>query len=132
MVDLDALGQVRQLALEHGLDGGILVLGVVDQLGHDGGDVAGERPTAQQVIRCGPSGIHGDGEQLGSDGLVDVSVEIVGDPIKGERRGEFDDGHGGVLPDWWFRALLDGAVGALDRSCGIRNRRVAEWPVSRC
>ena len=49
VVDLDALGQVRQLALEHGLDGGVLVLGVVDQQGHDGGDVAGERPTAEQV-----------------------------------------------------------------------------------
>ena len=41
VVDLDALGQVGQVALEHGLDGGVLVLGVatskVDDVARRGG-----------------------------------------------------------------------------------------------
>ena len=43
VVDLDPLGQVGQLALEHGLDGGVLVLGVARRAGATTSrDVGGE------------------------------------------------------------------------------------------
>ena len=40
VVDGDPVGQVGELPLEHGLDGGVLVLGVVDEEGDDVADVA--------------------------------------------------------------------------------------------
>ena len=42
VVDSDPGGQVRELPLEHGLDGRVLVLGVVDQEGHGVAHVAGQ------------------------------------------------------------------------------------------
>ena len=65
--------------LEHRLDGGVLVLGVVDQEGDDVAHVA-RRGRRGRARRLGSrlAALGGHGEQLGADGLVDVSVQVEG------------------------------------------------------
>ena len=94
VVDRDPGGQVRELALEHGLDGGVLVLGVVDQEGDDVADVAGQPGAGDAEARVEAGRLGGHREQLGADGLVDVAVEVEGDRGEG-RGGQIDEGHGG-------------------------------------
>ena len=97
-----------QLPLEHGLDGGVLVLGVVDQEGDDVADVAGQARTGDAEARVEAGRLRGDREQLGPDGLVDVAVQVERHRREG-RGGQIDEGHG------------DGSCRVVRR--GVRQRR---------
>ena len=88
MVGGDALGDVGQVELDGGLDGGVLVLGVALEQGDDAADVGGDVGPGDGVGGVDPAGRRGDGEQLGADALVDVLVEVEGDEVEGVGGGQ--------------------------------------------
>lgn len=118
VVGVDALGEGGHVAVEGGLDEGVLVAGVVHQHRHHLLHLVGQRPPLGLARGVEVTGRLGEGEQLGPDALVDVPVEVVHDRLQRGGRGgqrapglEVGDGHDGCL--------LGGGARTFRASCPV-------------
>ncbi len=93
MVDDDALRHGGHVQLDGGLDGVVLVLGVGDQQRLERAHVIGERGARGAVGGIDATRFTRHGEELCTDALVDVAVQVEGDELEVDAAGLLGDGH---------------------------------------
>ncbi len=128
VVALDLLGEVGQVLLDRRLHVRVLVLGVRHQQLDDGVDVVGDLDPAGAEGGIDVAGLHGHGEELAADRLVDVPVQVDGDELQGR-------GGGAGLAGGVMTMLIWGSFGSLrlmSSSSGDPQVCAPKRPVSEC